>query len=750
MDRYDADVVVVGAGPAGATAAYHLAARGHKVILLERTAFPRDKPCGDAITLGGIRLLREMDVLRGLPQVRDVDGLSMSVGLKARSSREFRYGRRGTPEGRYGIVVPRTVLDEAIVSAAVHTGAELRERVHVRGLIRSGGAVRGVEFATAGRTGGRTGTIRARVVVAADGGTSKLARLAGLASRRNPPGHAVRSYFQCAADLTDTLQVFMPLPDPATGARLPSYGWLFPAGGGRVNVGVGVSELRSGLHLGELFARFHDELRGTLPGFADARRLTRLFGAPLNFDFAPERSWAPGLVLVGEAAGLVNQISGEGIGFALESGKIAAQAVSLRLKENRVDDFSGYADTLTRRFSGTLEPGRRAARRDKLSWRVLEDTFDSERPLFALTRSALLAPDHAADPALMGAVTETRASLDGGLRIASHLVEVGEILAETARKDWPFLMRLYSLMSMEHIVAPRPALLVLLAAQFGETERAELTALAAAADLSALAAFAQASVDVTPPGGGRAAGPNWGTMFAVLTADLMLARALQLCAGSNTRLTIELSHAVEQACRGRMVELLPDGRRRPLTASRLLEASLNSGPATLAAASCELGASLANAPTGHVRALGMYGRTLSIAVRLIDDCRRLSGATDHLGRDALADLDDQTPSLPFQLALQHWPPGTADHARTLATDPRPRQTRVAEMVRLVERTDALEETHTCIRRMLGEAETSLALLPDGPARRSLRTLVQRAAHFTERHDQETAYSTARLFDLQIQ
>lgn len=392
--------------------------------------------------------------------------------------------------------MPRADLDEALAHRAVQAGARFRDRTQVRGLVRPEETVEGVEFTTADRSG----VLRARVVVAADGATSPLARQAGLT---RPPrgrfGHAVRAYFHHADEVTDTLQVFMPLTHPATGARLPAYGWVFPMGGQRLNVGVGVGELQPGLRLTELFAQFVAELRTSMPTFADARQVTRLRGAPVNFEFAPLRSWAPGLLLAGEAAGLVNPTTGEGISFALESGKMAAQVIQAHLDTGGRHDLSGFAANLSRAFSGHLGTGRHTATRHRLGWRVLQDTFDSDRPLFALTRRMAFAPDHTGGPALFDLLEGVRSCLAPGLRLGSQLTEVGEILADTVRTDWPFLVRLQALASPEHIMAPRPALLTLLAGRFGHPRRAHLTALAAAADLTAIAAIAQTSVNTTPP-----------------------------------------------------------------------------------------------------------------------------------------------------------------------------------------------------------------------------------------------------------
>jgi len=711
----EADVVIVGAGPAGGAAAYHLARRGHRVILLERSAFPRDKSCGDAVNRAGVRLLAEMDVLSVLTGPWAIGGMHIRLGpAGSRSTRDFRYGRTDPVSGRYGLVIPRAVLDEAIVARAVAMGAQFRARVQARELIRQNGLVRGV------RTAG--GAVHAKVVVAADGSTSRLARQSGLVQPSHGRlGYAMRTYFSGLAELDDNLWFTMPLGG-STGSRLPAYGWVIPLGPGRANVGAGLAEKHPGTNLNQLFTEFVEELRATMPWFATATQEGPARGAPLFFGFSPNRSWAPGLILAGDAAGMVNPGTGEGISFALESGKIAAEVIDAQLGAGRPGDLSGYSATLTRRFSGHLETGRHAVTRHRLAWRVLEDTFDSDRPVFALTRRAMLAPDHSAgfETTVPGEVDDIRHCLDPRLRLAAPLVEIGEILSDTVRMDWPFLDRLPALLSDEYLMAPRPALLVLLAARFGAGGPDQVTSLAAATDLAGLAAIAQASVDIAPSTGPREGLPNWGTMFAVLTTDLFLARALQLCATRDARLTGELALAIEEACIGRMRELTAARQSPAPTPRAWLKLSSRSGTAALCAAACELGASATGAEAGVMKALGAYGRAVGTAAQLADDVRRLSGGLDRLGRDALADLeaerDGGLSSIPFRLAL-------AEADLSVPGDGS-RQERAAELTRLVAKTNALRHTHAWIGELCRQAQQDLTALPDGPAKSTLHAIAQ--------------------------
>ncbi|WP_442790527.1 polyprenyl synthetase family protein [Nonomuraea sp. NBC_01738] len=366
----------------------------------------------------------------------------------------------------------------------------------------------------------------------------------------------------------------------------------------------------------------------------------------------------------------------------------------------------------------------------------------------------MLAPDHTAgfETTAPGAIDDIRHCLDPKLRLAGDLVEVGEILADTVRKDWPFLERLPGLLSEEYLMAPRPALLVLLAARCGATQpeqgpeqgpeqkpepepgqerglapgpgpgpRPGLGALAAATDLAGLAAVAQASVDVAPAGrGGRA---NWGTMFAVLTTDLFLARALELCATQDTALTARLTLAIEEACDGRTRELAAARQDPAPTAGRWLELASASGAAALCAAGCELGAASAGAPAAVVEALGRYGRLIGAAAQLADDVRRLGGGVDRLGRDALADLEEGLPSVPFRLVLEELG-ARADELAGLRSGPRPREERAADVARLAGRTTALKQTSAWIRELCEQAQETLVHLPEGPARSSLHAIAR--------------------------
>ncbi len=340
------DVIVVGAGPAGSATAYHLAAAGRRVLLLEAARLPRDKSCGDALTARAIQLLTDMGVTPTLPRTNPIRGAR--IHMRGHEPRDFAYATAGS----CGSVISRRVLDKAVCDRAVAAGALLWETARVTGPVIEDGRVAGVRV----HRNGRLIIVRAPVVVAADGARSRLAQAAGLRPRGGTDlGVAIRGYLSDVDGLSDRQEIFLPLADMTQRHLLPSYGWIHPTGPHEANVGVGIFAPPSGFSARELLRTFVARLRAEHQGFGSSRRQGSWAAAPMRFDFSPDHCAGDGILLVGDAAGLVSPFTGEGISYALESARTAAEVIDRGLaRGNSRVDLLDYPMLLEHMILGLL------------------------------------------------------------------------------------------------------------------------------------------------------------------------------------------------------------------------------------------------------------------------------------------------------------------------------------------------------------------------------------------------------------
>jgi geranylgeranyl reductase family protein len=321
-DRFD--VLVVGAGPAGSVAALVLARAGARVGLVDKASFPRDKACGDLVGPRGVQLLADLGIdlaRRPAPPGALPVGDMIVAGPTGRRVRLPCYPGLTYPD--HALAVPRSAFDALLHEAAVAAGA-VPVTGQVVALSRAGRGIAGVE-PTDGVILAGGARLRAATIIGADGATSRVAEAAGLLDHgRVLWGFAVRGYLDQAVD-----RPVIALWEPSPRRALPGYGWLFPGPGGRANVGVGLGVLS-------------DRSRGSeavrcLPGFVEhLRRLGLVAAGPppsarlggwLKMGMTGTRPAAGSVLLVGDAAGLVNPLQGEGISQALRSGRAAATAV---------------------------------------------------------------------------------------------------------------------------------------------------------------------------------------------------------------------------------------------------------------------------------------------------------------------------------------------------------------------------------------------------------------------------------------
>jgi geranylgeranyl reductase family protein len=339
----DADVIVVGAGPSGSTAAYYLAQAGLNVLLLEKSRFPRDKVCGDGLTPRAVKSLVAMGV-----DVSEEAGWLRNKGLRVIGGGlrlELDWPELSSWPG-YGLVRPRSSLDEQLARRAQAAGVKLLEGTTVTGpVLDSAGRIAGVEAEpettekakSKSRSGnererGDSRSYRARVVVAADGNSSRLSVAMGLRKRDDRPmGVAVRTYYTSPRHDDDYLESWLDLWD---GTRLlPGYGWIFGMGDGTSNVGLGLLNTSAAFAHTDYRALLKRWLR-SMPeewGYTEENRTEPVRGAALPMGFNRTPHYHQGLLLAGDAAGMVNPFNGEGIAYAMESGELLARVVAQAL-----------------------------------------------------------------------------------------------------------------------------------------------------------------------------------------------------------------------------------------------------------------------------------------------------------------------------------------------------------------------------------------------------------------------------------
>ncbi|HEY3061656.1 MAG TPA: geranylgeranyl reductase family protein [Chloroflexota bacterium] len=290
------DVAIVGAGPGGSATAHFLARRGLDVLLLDKATFPRDKTCGDGLTS---RALRVLDAMGILPEVSGhgcpIDGYEVVAPNGKKTTARI----TSSPAA---MVVRRLTLDHIILKRAVASGARFEPGVGVtrvepeadRVIIRAG-----------------LHSFEARHAVLATGAATGVLKASGIVRHQPRAMLAARAY---VTDLPATSSSFQL---QFGGVPQPGYGWVFPVNQEVANVGVGFLP-KGRKHTAQ--AVFDTWLK-------TGRLVDKPKGFPIRVDFLTSPTYAPRTLLVGEAAGLVNPLTGEGIDYALESGQIAAHFI---------------------------------------------------------------------------------------------------------------------------------------------------------------------------------------------------------------------------------------------------------------------------------------------------------------------------------------------------------------------------------------------------------------------------------------
>ena len=335
------DIAVIGAGPAGAATAIRAARGGARVTVFEKASPGRDKVCGDGLTPRAVAALDELGI--DLAGAHRIDGLRMIAG---NTRRELLWPANNR-FGPHGAVWPRRALDRHLVEAAEEAGAEILWETEVMPALADDGTVVGVASVASGERW------LADLVVLATGAPGAAARMLGAERVDSEPfGLAIRTYAPSPRHADRHLEACLTLRD-AEGGWVPGYGWMFPAGDGTVNIGAGSMSTMKGfrnLNLNRLLDDYRDLVAGEweLGDYLERPRAWRL---PMS----AVRRHGPGWAAVGDAAGLINPMNGEGIDYGLESGMLIADL----FLEDPASAPGAYDRIIGERFDGFLRTGRR-------------------------------------------------------------------------------------------------------------------------------------------------------------------------------------------------------------------------------------------------------------------------------------------------------------------------------------------------------------------------------------------------------
>jgi geranylgeranyl reductase family protein len=324
--EHEREVIVVGAGPAGATAATILAQQGHDVLMLDRQAFPRDKICGDGVPNGVISIMNRLGMGEKVKAAEEHGEFNYLTHVRLVSPKGYVLDAPLTTgdDGTKSYVAPRKVLDALMQEGAVESGVDFRQAQAQSPIIEDGKVV-GVRAKVSSNGSTKTVDFRSALVIGADGVTSAIARHLRPKEEQHRDDHravALRAYIDDIEEIPHTAEFYL------YEEINPGYAWIFSLGNDRANIGLGMRL--------DHFRKVNRKLEDLLREFMDMpeikKRLKRggqlhdvatwqlNFGSQKGLHFAFD-----GAMLVGDAAGFINPITGGGIHNGMVSAELAAK-----------------------------------------------------------------------------------------------------------------------------------------------------------------------------------------------------------------------------------------------------------------------------------------------------------------------------------------------------------------------------------------------------------------------------------------
>ena len=333
-------VLVVGGGPAGSAAAYWLARDGHQVTLVEKKEYPRDKTCGDGLTPRAILQLQDMGF------DFDVTGFHKITGLRSYAGDDLMIEMPWPEHSRFpnwGGVIRRRDLDEQVARLAEKEGVTILEKTTATPVIEEG-LLTSVSLSN----GSGSETATPDLTIIADGSMNRFGRDLGTARRKDyPMGMAARGYYSSPRSEDPFLESQLDLRD-SSGATMPGYGWVFPLGDGTINVGVGLlstfkrwKQVNTTKMMNDYVATAPDHWQ-----LSPESQLTKPLGGKLTMSFSKSPLVGANWITVGDAAGAINPWNGEGISYAYETGRIAAEYVGKAVESGEMGGLKSYPQRL--------------------------------------------------------------------------------------------------------------------------------------------------------------------------------------------------------------------------------------------------------------------------------------------------------------------------------------------------------------------------------------------------------------------